>query len=92
MVPSLRQRAVAQALAEWKFFDRPTFQNDILEKKGRQAADPGRWQRILAYWTEGVSDPSMRYREDVIGNAHPWSAVFLSYVLKKAGEIGRAHV
>jgi hypothetical protein len=89
MSDGLRRRAVALALSEWTYFGMPSFRNAIPEREGRLEGDSGQWQRIRTYWHEGVSNPRINRREDIMSSANPWSAVFLSYVMKKAGAADR---
>lgn len=85
MADNLRNNVVDQALAEWRFFDRPTMQNRRMVKTGRTEADPAQWPRVLTYWREGTGKASLRDRADVTSSDHPWSAAFISYVMKQAG-------
>lgn len=66
---SFKQRVQTIALKEWEFFNRG-------KKKENQ---DGAWQRIGNYWKEGVG-LNLDGR-----NPEPWSAAFVSWVMKKAG-------
>jgi hypothetical protein len=81
----VRDRAIAQALAEWRFFGGQTIDSGRLVRAGRTEADPGQWQRILRYWREGALKDTLRGPADVSSNDNPWSAAFLAYVIRKAG-------
>jgi hypothetical protein len=66
---SFQQRLADIARQEWELFGRGT-------KKEKQE---GFWQRIGVYWREGVG-VNLDGR-----NSNPWSAAFISWVLKTAG-------
>jgi len=81
----LRSRVLERAMAEWRFFDRPTLQNGKLLRIGRKEGDSGQWQRVLTYWREGLQNSSVQDRADATSRDHPWSAAFIAYVMKQAG-------
>jgi hypothetical protein len=83
--PSLRNRVVDQAISEWVFFGKPLMQDGILIRRGKDEGDDGQWQRISTYWRDGVLNTSILSREDATNTENPWSAAFLSYIMKKAG-------
>jgi hypothetical protein len=82
---SLRSRVVDQAIAEWTFFGSPLVRDGMLIRQGRDEGENGQWQRIRTYWQQGVLNESIRSRDDVTRSDNPWSAAFLSYIMKKAG-------
>ena len=43
------------------------------------------WGRVVIYWREGVGRTDINTRQEVISDNFPWSAAFVSYVMKKAG-------
>lgn len=70
IVTSFKQRVKEIAEKEWEFFARG-------QKKEHQN---GFWQRVGTYWREGVGR-----RLDGRNTKEPWSAAFISWVMKKAG-------
>lgn len=60
---------------EWEFFGRGS----------RKESEDGYWQRIEKYWSEGVGIKYIDSVEEVSSPNNPWSAVFISWVMKKAG-------
>lgn len=75
------QRAVEIARQEWHRFGEQTIDVDgKLVKKGGQEADEGYYRRVGDYWKEGVGS-------NLTGKDtnEPWSAAFMSWVMKKAG-------
>jgi len=85
LATTLRGKVVARAMAEWNFFDRPTLQEGRLVREGRNEGDSGQWQKVISYWREGLFNDSLRDRTDVTSPDHPWSAAFISYVMRQAG-------
>lgn len=78
------------AIAEWKFFGDQTFNlagakthPGHREDEARLPAGSGEnwFARVGTYWREGVDNSSLDGRN----TGHPWSAAFISYVVKKAG-------
>ncbi|MCA9778176.1 MAG: DUF2272 domain-containing protein, partial [Candidatus Eremiobacteraeota bacterium] len=85
VAPCLSESPVEKALdiatEEWVFFGEQTIDIDgNLVKKGGQEADDEYYRRVADYWKEGVD-------MDLTGkDTHePWSAAFISWVMKKAG-------
>ena len=75
------EKALDIATEEWVFFGEQTIDIDgNLVKKGGQEADDEFYLRVADYWKEGVD-------MDLTGkDTHePWSAAFISWVMKKAG-------
>ena len=73
--------SIQVALAEWDFFGRQEYNlagNAV--QAGHKEAEPGFRERIGRYWTEGVDRPGLDGASDA-----PWSAAFMSWVMKKAG-------
>ena len=60
---------------EWEFFDRGT----------RKESEEGFWQQIVKYWREGVGINFVDTKAEVSSNNFPWSAVFISWIMKQAG-------
>ena len=78
---TVTDKAVDIATREWKFFGQQTIgKNGKLSRMGHREADEGYWQRVGTYWKEGVG-------LDLTGKDtdEPWSAAFISYVMKEAG-------
>lgn len=68
------------AFDEWEAFGRQTYHADgtLLRRGGNETDDPLR-ERIARYWREGCGRPCHD------AGTRPWSAAFVSYVLRKAG-------
>ena len=76
---------VGLAYAEWEFFGRQEFDIDGNRmREGMDEAEEGFWQRVGLYWREGTGK-NFTGRDDDI----PWSAAFISYIMRKAGADGR---
>lgn len=60
---------------QWEFFDRGS----------RKENQEGFWQRVVVYWQEGVNRNDIDTVAEVSSNNNPWSAAFISYVMRKAG-------
>lgn len=74
-------RALEIARQEWDRFGNQTIDIEgTLVKKGGQENEEGYYMRVADYWKEGVD-------RDLTGkDTHePWSAAFISWVMKKAG-------
>lgn len=102
--PFSRSDAIAIALREWRLFgqnvddDPPNTRPDLGEAKPERL--PGLWQRVGEYWWLGINagDPTQLWtgRHDENGQAfppardgaYPWSAAFISYVMRIAGAGG----
>jgi Uncharacterized protein conserved in bacteria (DUF2272)/Fungal chitosanase of glycosyl hydrolase group 75 len=52
---------------------------------GHKENEEGFWQKIVKYWKEGVGRFDVDTSSEVSSNMNPWSAAFVSYVMKKAG-------
>jgi hypothetical protein len=76
---------VGLAYAEWEFFGRQEFDIDGNRiRKGMDEAEEGFWQRVGLYWREGTGKKFTGRDDDI-----PWSAAFISYIMRKAGADGR---
>lgn len=78
---NLRERVQKVAHQEWEFFGRQQIDiNGKLVRKGGQEAEEGFYKRVGVYWKEGCG-------LDLTGkDTHePWSAAFISYVMRKGG-------
>lgn len=74
-------RAVTLANGEWDFFDRQQFDaNGHLTHAGHKEGEDPYFRRVGVYWDVGVEDPTLDGRHDV-----PWSAAFISWVMRSAG-------
>lgn len=84
-IPDVRARIVFLAEQEWRIFggQTVTYQDDVqlFIRPGYREEEPPHLARVLAYWqanTEvGLLDEHSRIR--------PWSAAFISWVLRQAG-------
>lgn len=52
---------------------------------GHKESENGFWQRVVQYWEQGVDITSIDTVEEVSSSGYPWSAVFISWIMKKAG-------
>jgi hypothetical protein len=83
--PATKQRMIAQALAEWEFFGRQTV---VLRGAEESIPHVGHWEddghihssRVNTYW-RAVGKPGL----DGLDCREPWSAAFISYVMRGAG-------
>jgi len=93
-VPPLRQRIVQIAEQEWTLWGRRGVAAGAVTDPGVPPAfehDPPYTTRVLLYWNS-FSDPAtalrrLRYPD---GSLQPWSAVFISFVMRSAGMPERA--
>ncbi|MGK7929648.1 MAG: DUF2272 domain-containing protein [Spirulina sp.] len=60
---------------EWEFFGKGT----------RKESEEDFWQHISKYWREGVEINYVNTKAEVSSPNFPWSAVFISWVMKQAG-------
>jgi hypothetical protein len=98
--PFARESVVAIALREWRMFDKMVDDDPpgtrpplLLEQKPERW--PGYWQRVGEYWWLGINanEPETRWtgKHDESGaeftedGRYPWSAAFVSYVMRIAG-------
>lgn len=78
---SPHEKAVEVAVQEWERFGRQTIDiNGKLLHKGGQEADEAYYQRVGDYWRDGVGLPLTGK-----DTHEPWSAAFVSWVMKEAG-------
>jgi hypothetical protein len=74
-------RAASTAIGEWNFFGNQTYDvNGRSTHAGHTEGEPGFAERIGTYWVEGTNTHGLDGTDDV-----PWSAAFISYVMKTAG-------
>jgi len=98
--PFSRDAAVAIALREWRLFGAPVDDDTPGARPPRAPAEKperqqGLWQRIGEYWWEGLPPDAPLAAATGIHDAHgtaiaddpgqPWSAAFISYVMRIAG-------
>jgi len=79
-------RAISQALQEWDFFGKQTYDlNSHTTHSGHKEGENGWYQRVGTYWKEGV------HINGIDGRNHeaPWSAAFISWLMRTAGAGGR---
>ena len=75
-------RAAAIAEAEWTFFGGQTRDVDgDTTHRGRSEGEDGCFRRIGRYWTEGTGTHGIDGRD----HDQPWSAAFVSWVMRSAG-------
>ncbi|MCU0525849.1 MAG: DUF2272 domain-containing protein [Elainella sp. Prado103] len=74
-VSSFRQRLKQIAEQEWEFFGRGS----------KKETQEGFYQRVGQYWQEGVNLNLDGRSVNKKGNRIPWSAAFISWLMKKAG-------
>jgi hypothetical protein len=93
-----RAAAIAIARREWDLFGRQhaSFSESAIEDPDRHEAGEGYWQRIGEYWWLGLPAHERRRRSTGVhdsegheapspGARDPWSAAFISYVMRMAG-------
>lgn len=74
-------KAVQEAEEQWRFFGQQTYNlQGTTTHAGHKEGEDGYWQRVGQFWTEIG-------RNDLDGRDHdwPWSAAFISHVMRKAG-------
>ena len=82
---SVIQRIVAVATEEWEYFGKQEY--DLTGKKikdGKDETEEDYWQRVGLYWRDGTGKNLTGKNDD-----YPWSAAFVSYVMRKAGAAQR---
>ena len=65
---------------EWEFFGKQTIRDGHIVNPGHRETEEGYWQKVGVFWKEGVNLPLTGKDTD-----EPWSAAFISYVMRKAG-------
>ena len=81
-LPGFANRSREVAEAEWVFFGRQTYNIDgKKDHAGHTEGEDGWYQRIGRYWVEGTTTHGIDGRN----HAWPWSAAFISWVMKLAG-------
>jgi hypothetical protein len=79
---SFGARARQTATGEWEFFERQTYDVEgNVEHAGRKEGEDGWYQRIGQYWVEGTNT----FGIDGRNHDSPWSAAFISWVMKQSG-------
>ena len=82
---SVTEKMITIAQQEWEYFGKQEL--DLQRKrvrKGRGETDDGFWQRVGVYWRDGTGKNLTGKNSD-----YPWSATFISYVLRLAGAADR---
>lgn len=75
------KRLCAICKSEWLHFGKQSINVDNrLFRSGNRETDPGFWQRVGVYWEVGTN-----LDLDGLDVDWPWSAAFMSYVMKMAG-------
>ncbi|WP_050886787.1 DUF2272 domain-containing protein [Bradyrhizobium sp. ORS 285] len=84
---SFASRAAALALGEWQKFGRQTYDlSGHATHVGHKEGETPYYQYIGDYWSFGVKNDTLTGLDDV-----PWSAAFISWVMRKAGAGDRFH-
>jgi hypothetical protein len=73
-------KALSIARHEWEFFGRQTIHEGKITHSAHRETDEGYWQRVGVYWKTGVDENLTGKDTD-----QPWSAAFISYVMREAG-------
>ena len=77
----VKYRAVSIAKSEWQGWGKPTIDiNGNQISKGGFESDKGFSERVGRYWKEGTGQNLVGSDREV-----PWSATFISWIMKKAG-------
>jgi hypothetical protein len=81
--PGFSARAVAAAEAEWRYFGEQTHdEHDRVVKAGhKEDAAALYWDRVRTYWVDGTNTRGLDGRN----TDSPWSAAFISWLMRKAG-------
>jgi hypothetical protein len=78
---TVTSNAIEIANTEWAYFGNQELDlNRKTIKRGRSEIDEGFWQRVAQYWMDGTGKNLTGKNDDF-----PWSAAFISFVLRKAG-------
>jgi hypothetical protein len=82
LAPQFAARAVSIATQEWEFFGKQSYDpSGHRDHAGHTEGEDGYWQRVGTYWLEGTNTHSVDGRNHDM----PWSAAFISWVIRKAG-------
>lgn len=74
------QKIVQICNEEWEFFENQTTDiNGNYLKRGKTETDLGYWERVGVYWNSVGKNLTGKNTD------YPWSAAFISYIMKKAG-------
>jgi hypothetical protein len=74
-------KIIELARQEWDFFGKQEFDlQGRTIRRGRKETDEGFWQHVGVYWLEGTGKHLTGKNDDF-----PWSATFVSFVMRKAG-------
>jgi hypothetical protein len=78
----LKSEIIRVAVAEWKFFgSQELISGQLAGGERHQEDEPGYAERVGDYWRIGAGDPSL----NGTNRDQPWSAAFVSYVMRVAG-------
>lgn len=78
-------KAASHAIEQWTYFGEQRYnRNGSTIHSGHKEGEDGWWQRVGVYWAHIG-------RDDLDGRDHewPWSAAFISWVMRQAGAKGR---
>ncbi len=82
----VKQQSLTLLEQEWSFFGRQTMDTQcVITHSGHKEDEPGFYQRVGKYWQEALGE-HLDGRDDV-----PWSAAFVSWIMKIAGVGNRFH-
>ena len=79
---SFAKRIANLAVEQWKFFGRQAY--DLAGHAttvGHKEGEPTFFQKVGEYWRDGVDRPDL----DGLDHSWPWSAAFISWVMRTAG-------
>jgi hypothetical protein len=75
-------KAATIATGEWNFFGQQTYDlAGTTAHKGHDEGDDGWYQRVGTYWLDGTNTHGLDGRD----HDSPWSAAFISWVMRTAG-------
>ncbi len=86
-VSDFAARAAEIAIAQWDKFGGQTYDiSGHVTHRGHQEHEDPWFHDVATFWREGVGDDTLTGLDNV-----PWSAAFISYVMRSAGAGGRFH-
>src|ERR1700730_2016122 len=75
-------QAISLAVQEWNFWGNQTYDlNSHLTHSGHKEGENGWYQRVGTYWKDGVHINNLDGRDHGV----PWSAAFISWLMRSAG-------
>jgi Uncharacterized protein conserved in bacteria (DUF2272) len=80
--PGIAGAIEAVAIQEWQFFGQQSYDiNNHTVRVGHKEGEEGWYERVGTYWHDGVNINGIDGRDHGV----PWSAAFISWVMKTAG-------